>query len=88
MVRDTLNLMTTEYLREALRCVGAPVSGLKKDLIERLAAFLGEREPGAGGVQPTTKQLKYVLYIWRVRSLNGRCMLSWHDLATRSAVSE
>ena len=42
VVRDTLGLMTNESLREALRCVGAPVSGLKKDLIERLVYFLGE----------------------------------------------
>ena len=88
VIRDTFALMTTESLKEALRCVGSPVSGLKKDLIERLLPFLGIEEPRAGSMRPSTKQLKYVLYIWRVRSLNGKCVLIWHDLASRQAVSE
>ena len=87
VIKDTLILMTVEALRESLRCVGLPVSGLKADLIARLAPVLGLREPGAGSMQPTTKQLKYVLWLWREKSLSGRCSLTWHDVATRSEIS-
>ena len=88
VLRDTLSLMTIEALKEALRCVGQPVSGLKSDLITRLLPVLGVMEPRAGSVQPSTRQYKYILWLWRSKSLAGRVVLSWHDVATRSQVSQ
>ncbi|CAE7758600.1 RE1 [Symbiodinium sp. CCMP2456] len=87
VIKDTLSLMTTEGLKEALRCVGLLVSGLKCDQVARLVPVLGVNEPRAGSSQPSTKQLKYVLWLWRVKSLSGRVILGWHDIATRSEIS-
>ncbi|CAE7236687.1 RE1, partial [Symbiodinium sp. KB8] len=41
VIKDVLNLMTVERLREALRFVGLPVSGIKQDVVDRLAPQLG-----------------------------------------------
>ncbi|CAE7296882.1 RE1 [Symbiodinium sp. KB8] len=87
VVKDTLSLLTVEKLREALRFVGLPVTGIKTDLVDRLHPQLGVDEPGANSSQPTTKQLKYVLYLWRKRDLQGRISLSWQDIATRREIS-
>ncbi|CAE7439048.1 RE1 [Symbiodinium microadriaticum] len=87
VIKDVLNLMTVERLREALRFVGLPVSGIKQDVVDRLAPQLGYNEPGAGSTQPTTKQLKYVLYLWRRRDLQGRVVLTWPDIANRQEIS-
>ena len=88
VIRDTLDLMTVERLKQALRFLGMPTTGIKVDLIERLGLQLGHEEPGAGSAQPTTKQLKFVLYIWRKRDLQGRTVLTWGDISTRTAISE
>ena len=88
VIHDTLKLMTVERLQQALRFLGMPVTGLKADLIERLSVQLGHQEPGAGSTQPTTKQLKFVLCLWRKRDLQGRVVLTWDDVATRSAISD
>ena len=87
VIKDTLSLMTSEALKEALRCVGLPVSGLKVDQVTRLIPVLGVNEPRAGSSQPSTRQLKYVLWLWRHKSLSGRVTLEWHDVATRSEIS-
>ena len=87
VIKDTLSLMTTEALKEALRCVALPVSGLKADQVMRLVPVLGVNEPRAGSSQPSTRQLKYVLWLWRNKSLSGRVSLGWHDVATRSEIS-
>ena len=75
VTHDLLDLMTVQKLREALRYLGMPVSGIKQDLIQRLAPQLGQSEPGVGSEQPTIRQMKYVLYLWRRRDLQGRVLL-------------
>ena len=87
VIGDTLSLMTVEALQQGLRKTGHPVSGIKQDLISRLSPELDLREPGPGSQHPTTKQLKYVLWLWREKSLSGRVALKWEDLSTRSATS-
>eukprot|EP00439_Symbiodinium_sp_Y106_P007460 s15125_g1.t1 len=85
MREDTLSLMTVEALQQALRRTGHPVTGLKQDLVARLSPELDLREPGPGSMQPSTKQLKYVLWLWRERDLTGRVALKWEDVSTRTA---
>ena len=87
VVRDTLSLLTVEALQQALRRTGHPVTGLKQDLTARLSPELDLRQPGPGSMQPSTKQLKYVLWLWREKDLSGRVALRWEDISTRSAIS-
>ena len=87
VVKDTLSLMTVEALQQALRRTGHPVTGLKQDLVARLSPELDLREPGPGSMQPSKKQLKYVLWLWRERDLTGRVALKWEDVSTRTAIS-
>eukprot|EP00439_Symbiodinium_sp_Y106_P043939 s6959_g5.t1 len=87
VIHDMLDLMTVERLREALRYLGMPVSGIKQDLIQRLSPQLGHVEPGVGSDQPTVRQMKFVLYLWRKKDLQGRVMLTWADIATRRDIS-
>ena len=87
VIHDMLDLMTVERLREALRYLGMPVSGIKQDLIQRLSPQLGHVEPGAGIDQPTIRQMRFVLYLWRKRDLQGRVTLTWSDVATRRDIS-
>ena len=77
---DVLALMVCEDLRAALRHEGLAVSGLKEDLIVRLVPVL---HTGSS----TSRQLKYVLYIWRTRSLDYRCKLLWNDINDRGRIS-
>ena len=87
VIRDALSLMTVEALQHGLRKTGHPVSGIKIDLVARLSPELDLREPGPSSLHPTTKQLKYVLWLWRQKDLTGRVALKWDDLATRTAIS-
>ncbi|CAE7232960.1 TY2B-DR3 [Symbiodinium microadriaticum] len=73
---DVLQLMTCEELRKALCLHGLPVSGLKEDQIGRIHGYLVRADT-------TVKQLKYVLYLWRSKSLAGRCKLCWHDIDSK-----
>ncbi|CAE7212420.1 TY2B-DR3 [Symbiodinium microadriaticum] len=73
---DVLQLMTCEELRRALCLHGLPVSGLKEDQIGRIHGYLVKADT-------TVKQLKYVLYLWRSKSLAGRCKLCWHDIDSK-----
>ena len=77
---DTLQLMFSEDLRTGLRLEGLPVSGLKEDLARRLSVPLVASDV-------TNKQLRYVLFLWRSKSLSGRCKLRWEDLNTKQRVS-
>ena len=77
---DTLQLMFSEDLRTGLRLEGLPVSGLKEDLARRLSVALVASDV-------TNKQLRYVLFLWRSKSLSGRCKLRWEDLNTKQRVS-
>ena len=86
VVHDCLGLLTVQALKDGLTHEGLMVSGVKSDLLRRLAPRLDLSEPPASE-RPTTKQLRYVLYAWRHRRLAGRTILLWSHLATRSAVS-
>ena len=78
--KDTLQLMTCEDLRSALRLEGMPVSGVKGDLTEGLVHRLVASDV-------TSKQLRYVLYLWRLKSLNFKCKLRWEDINSKCRIS-
>ncbi|CAE7207099.1 RE1 [Symbiodinium natans] len=88
VARDLLMLMTVEHLRQALRIQGQPTSGVKGDLAERLKNYFGAEEPPAGSMLPSTRQLRYVLYIWRHRNISGRHHLLWSEVCTRAEISK
>ena len=72
---DMLMLFRVEGLKAGLREEGLHLSGLKEDLARRLATRLTgplDREPTS---LPSVRQMKYVLWLWRNRSLAGRCLV-------------
>lgn len=82
---DVCKLMTCECLREGLRSEGLLVSGLKDDQVHRLGGRLAELSRTDGG--PTIKQLRYVLWLWREKDLNGRYTLHYYEVCDRTRVS-
>ncbi|CAE7281567.1 GIP [Symbiodinium sp. CCMP2592] len=70
---DVLMLMTSDELRETLRRQGLPVSGLKMNQAERLVESLMSTDC-------TNRQFRYVLYLWRHKSLSYKCRLVWSDI--------
>ena len=86
VVKDVLQLMTVQHLREALTEEGLPVSGIKDDLVLRLATKLGTRDEFPATL-PTTRQYRYMLYIWRHRRLAGRTQVRWNHLKSREVIS-
>ena len=56
------------------------VTGLKEDLCERLV-------PRLASTDVTDRQLRYVLYLWRQKSLSYRCKLRWEDINTKYRIS-
>ena len=80
IAKDTLMLMRVEELKSALRLEGMLVSGLKNDLAERLL-------PRLVGTDVTNKQLKYVLFLWRAKALEYKCILRWEDINNKYRVS-
>ena len=85
---DTLMLLTTEALKDGLRSEGLQLSGLKEDQARRLARRLEETRDDDGRDRPSTRQLKYVLWLWRERKLSGRCRLTWTTLKSKASTSE
>ncbi|CAE7207180.1 RE2 [Symbiodinium natans] len=84
VVRDTLSLLTVEELKSGLRVEGLQVTGLKQDLMERLLhKFDGGDESLSD--RPSTKQLRYVLYIHRHRA---QCRIQYENLRTREETSK
>ena len=89
LCRDVLSLMTCESLKVGLRVEGLTVSGLKPDLVARLSVKL-QPDPCfavAGRQLPSDRQLRFVLWLWRHRRLQGRCQLEWADIFTRVSAS-
>ncbi|CAE7478405.1 RE1, partial [Symbiodinium necroappetens] len=86
VVHDVLALMTTQHLREALVHEGLPVTGLKEDLINRLTPKLGTADYFPATL-PSTRQLRYLLYIWRHRGLSGRTQIRWATVSSRTSIS-
>ena len=82
---DTCALMTCEHLREGLRTEGLMTSGVKEDLTRRLGARLSEVTKLPTG--PTMKQLKYVLWLYRVRDLSHKHMLHYCEIVDRCRIS-
>ena len=65
--RDVLLLHAVEELKSALRSLGQRVSGLKEDLVMRLVPFLDQGGTDDPRPRPSTRQLKYVLWLWQQR---------------------
>ena len=86
VAHDVLALMTTQHLREGLVQEGLPVTGLKEDLINRLVPRLGTTDHFPATL-PTTRQLRYLLYIWRHRGLAGRTQIRWATVSSRTMIS-
>ena len=82
---DTVGLMRCEEIRQALRALGLHTSGLKDDITRRLASELVARVHGPQG--PTVKQLKYLLWLWRNRDLQGKTLLAWAQFENRADAS-
>ena len=54
--------------------------------MKRLGVLLGG-EPAPEG-RPTTRQLRYILYVWRHERLAGRTELTWEVVASRAMTSQ
>ena len=79
--RDTLSLLTVAELQTGARLEGVPVTGIKTDLVDRLApCFMN-----GGEEQPTTRQLKYVLYNYARRA---QCKIKYESIRRKSTVSD
>ena len=85
VVHDVCYLLQADILTEALRTEGLPVSGLKEDKTRRISARLCSLMITRSG--PTVRQLKYVLWLWRVKSMSGRHALRYHEINDRGRVS-
>ena len=82
VAQDTVMLMTVDEIKAGLRQEG---SGLKEELAARLSVKLLNEE--AGRQQPTTRQLKYVLWLWRRHSLGFKYHLKWRDINEKGRIS-
>ena len=73
---DLCMLMTCECLKEDLRTEGLQVCGLKKDLARCLGLRMTQliKSP----TSPTLKQMKYILWLWRVKDMQGRRNLKYY----------
>ena len=89
LCRDVLGLLTCEALKVGLRTEALTVSGLKPDQVARLSLQLVPDESFrvVGRDLPSDRQLRYILWLWRHRHLNGRCALAWSDVYTKEAAS-
>ena len=84
---DLVMLMVVEDIRAGLREEGLPVTGSKKDMAERLSANLVEGAFPSRAL-PSTRQYKYVLYLWNQRGLKHRTRLKWENVNTRHKISQ
>ena len=83
--KDVLMLMTCDSLRSGLRDEGMTTTGLKDVLARRLADRLNV--PRGEAVAPSTRQLKFVLWLFKNKPLRCRCNLQWLDISTKHAVT-
>ena len=82
---DVCMLMTGDNLREGLLSEGLQLSGLKEDKARRLAGRLQQLMTPSSG--PTMRQLKYILWLWRVKNMCGRHVLHYYEINDRSRIS-
>ena len=89
LCKDVLSLMTCDSLKTGLRTEGLTVSGLKGDLVARLAVRLipDQNFVVLGRSLPSDRQLRFLLWLWRHRHLQGRCQLEWSDIFTKESIS-
>ena len=89
LCKDVLSLLHCEALKSGLRAEGMTLSGLKPELVARLATKLVPDPSFAvqGRVLPTEKQLRYVLWLWRHARLQMKCQLQWRDICDRESIS-
>ena len=84
---NTIMLMRVEEIKAALREEGLCVTGQKEVLANRLAPNLASGH-FPSRVLPSTKQLKFVLYLWRKKELNFKTHLQWSDINTKHRISQ
>ena len=89
LCQDVLSLMHCDALRAGLRQEQLTVSGLKNELVKRLALRLVP-DPNfgvPGRVLPTERQLRFVLWLWRHKHLQTKCALQWNNVSSREGIS-
>ena len=82
---DTVMLMRCEEIKEGLRFHGLRTTGLKDDIAGRLAsAMYLQRESSQS---PTSRQLRYLLWLWRTKDLCGKVLLNYTSLQSKTEAS-
>ena len=85
VAHDLCMIMTVEALKEALRTEGLQVSGVKDAQAWRLAYRL--TEISTQGIGPTVKQMKYILWLYRVKDMRGRHTLRYCEINDKGRIS-
>ena len=85
IAHDLCMLMTVEALKEGLRTEGLAVSGLKDAQAWRLGYRLAELSVTSIG--PTAKQMKYILWLWRVKDMQNRHQLRYCEVNDKGRIS-
>ena len=85
VAHDLCMLMTVEALKEGLRTEGLAVSGLKDAQAWRLGYRLSELSASSRG--PTSKQMKFILWLWRVKDMQNRHQLRYCEVNDKSRIS-
>ena len=85
VAHDLCMLMNVESLKEALRTEGLQVSGVKDVQAWRLAYRMSELSLQGQG--PTVKQMKYVLWLYRVKDMKNRHVLRYYEINDKGRIS-
>ena len=85
IAHDLCYLMTVESLKEGLRTEGLQVTGVKDAQAWRLAYRLAELS--TQGIGPTAKQMKYILWLYRVKDMKGRHILRYCEISDKGRTS-
>ena len=85
VAHDLCMLMTVEALKEGLRTEGLAISGLKDAQAWRLGYRLSELSASSRG--PTSKQMKFILWLWRVKDMQNRHQLRYFEINDKSRIS-
>ena len=85
LCKDTIMLMRCEEIKDGLRHHGLRTSGLKEDMATRLAVEMNARRDHSQS--PTARQLRYLLWLWRSKDLNGRILLHYISLQNKTEAS-
>ena len=85
VAHDLCMIMTVEALKEALRTEGLQISGAKDAQAWRLAYRLTELSQQGHG--PTVKQMKYILWLYRVKDMKNRHSLRYCEVNDKTRIS-